>query len=249
MAQMVSTQVLAHVVKTDCQFDPAHPVLYFEAVPVASDKPIYGLHVAAGCLFAPGTVVNALPYDPFLYFHGEEQSLALRAWTRGWDIFHVPAVPLYHHYVGAAGSGRPMHWSPELDAQRKAEELQRARAAEEKRRDKALLVRYPNQAMHDKERNEAIVGVENVIKAAKGRIDELASQQLRLDQEMEFYKKDPSKAPAYLRRQVEETQQSTAVQKRFIGEQEAEIRRINARFDDELLRLKPLWAAAQTGAQ
>ncbi|MCV2349659.1 UDP-N-acetylglucosamine-transferase [Paucibacter sp. Y2R2-4] len=119
VAQLVSTQVLAHVVKTDCQFDPAHPVLYFEGVPVASDKPIYGLHVAAGCLFAPGSVVNALPYDPFLYFHGEEQSFALRAWTQGWDIFHVPAVPLYHHYVGAGGSGRPMHWSPELDAQRK----------------------------------------------------------------------------------------------------------------------------------
>lgn len=142
---------------------------------------------------------------------------------------------------------------PSLTAQERAEQEQKtkreaeeqSKAADEKRRNRALLVRYPSKAVHDKERNEAIAGVENVIKAAKGRIDELATQQLRLDQEMEFYKKDPSKAPAYLRRQVEETQQSTAVQKRFIGEQEAEIRRVNARFDDELLRLKPLWAAAQ----
>lgn len=118
VAQLVGSQVLAHVVKTGCEFTADHPVLYFEAVPVPSDKPVLGLHIAAGCLFAPGEIVNALPYDPFLYFHGEEQSLALRAWTRGWDIFHVPAVPLYHHYVGPGGSGRPMHWSPELDAQR-----------------------------------------------------------------------------------------------------------------------------------
>ena len=146
---------------------------------------------------------------------------------------------------------------PSLTAQERADQEQKtkreaeeqAKASDEKRRNRALMTRYPNKAVHDKERNEAIAGVENVIKAAKGRIDELATQQLRLDQEMEFYKKDPAKAPAYLRRQVEETQQSTAVQKRFIGEQEAEIRRINARFDDELVRLKPLWVAAQPNAQ
>lgn len=146
---------------------------------------------------------------------------------------------------------------PSLTAQERAEQEQKtkreaeeqAKAADEKRRNRALMTRYPNKAVHDKERNEAIAGVENVIKAAKGRIDELSAQQLRLDQEMEFYKKDASKAPAYLRRQVEETQQSMAVQKRFIGEQEAEIRRIHTRFDDELLRLKPLWAAGQTNTQ
>lgn len=118
VAQVVSEQVLAHVVLGGTGFAPDHPVLFFEAVPVFSEQPVYGLHIAAGCLFAPGEIVSALPYDPFLYFHGEEQSLALRAWTHGWDILHIPAVPLYHLYVGPEGSGRPMHWSPELDAQR-----------------------------------------------------------------------------------------------------------------------------------
>ncbi len=67
-------------------------------------------------------------------------------------------------------------------------------------------------------------------------------QRLAIDEEMEFYKKDPSKAPAYLRRQFDENTQSQAVQKRFIGEQEAESRRVNVRFDDELVRLRQLWA-------
>ena len=115
-AELVGRQVLAHVVKPDEVFAQSHPTLMFEAVPVASEQPVYGLHVAGGFLFAPGTVVNALPYDPFLYFHGEEQSFALRAWTHGWDIFHIPGVPLYHHYVPPTGSGRPMHGSPELNA-------------------------------------------------------------------------------------------------------------------------------------
>jgi hypothetical protein len=59
---------------------------------------------------------------------------------------------------------------------------------------------------------------------------------------MEFYKKDPSKAPSYLRRQLEDNIQSQAVQRRFMGEQDGEIQRVNARFDDELVRLRQLWA-------
>jgi hypothetical protein len=60
---------------------------------------------------------------------------------------------------------------------------------------------------------------------------------------MEFYKKDPAKAPQYLRRQVEENNQSVAVQQRFIADQEEETRRVNGRFDDELVRLRQLWGA------
>ena len=80
-----------------------------------------------------------------------------------------------------------------------------------------------------------------MIQAAKTRLTELARQRVAIDEEMEFYKKDPAKAPAYVRRQLEENIQSQAVQKRFIDEQEAEIRRVNARFDDELGRLRQLW--------
>jgi len=138
---------------------------------------------------------------------------------------------------------------PTLTAQEKAEQEQRerreaeekGRAVEEKRRDRALLNRYPNKTVHDQERDEALSGVTVVIKAASNRLDELIRQRKLLDEEMEFYKKDPTKAPAYLRRQVEENAQSQAVQKRFISEQESEIRRINVRFDDELTRLRQLW--------
>jgi hypothetical protein len=127
----------------------------------------------------------------------------------------------------------------EQKAKKEAEEL--GRVGDEKRRERALLVRYPNKAMHDKERSEALEQIAVVVKAASTRNEELARQRVAIDEEMEFYKKDPTKAPAYLRRQLEENIQSQSVQKRFIAEQDAEARRVNIRFDDELLRLRQLW--------
>ena len=130
----------------------------------------------------------------------------------------------------------------ELEQKEKREAEERSRSAEEKRRDRALLTRYPNKGVHDQERAEALAQIEAVAKAATIRLTELTRQRVAIDEEMEFYKKDPSKAPAYVRRQLEENTQSQSVQKRFIAEQEAEARRLNARFDDELVRLRQLWA-------
>ena len=118
---------------------------------------------------------------------------------------------------------------------------ERNRIAEERRRDKALLIRYPNKAVHDKERIEALGQVGAVKQAATIRLTELASQRSKLMEEMEFYKKDPTKAPLYLRRQLDDNAQSTTIQQRFIAEQDAEARRVNQRFDDELTRLRELW--------
>lgn len=129
-------KVLAHVVKPGSTFDPEHPVLSFEAHPAAFDEPLPGFHVGAGCLFAPGSFVETFPYDPWFYFHGEEQGIAIRLFTHGWDIFHVPAMPVYHLYNNpdAGGPPRPMHWDAEHEAQRQQtwwtfEQRSRARLA------------------------------------------------------------------------------------------------------------------------
>ena len=112
-------KVLAHIVKPDSQFENDHPTLSFQAIAVDQDAPVRGFHLGAGCLFAPGDFVSVLPYDPHLYFHGEEQSLAVRAFTHGWDIFHVSGLPVYHLYnVGDNAKNRPLHWSEDEDKQR-----------------------------------------------------------------------------------------------------------------------------------
>ena len=139
----------------------------------------------------------------------------------------------------------PALTAPEIAAQEaKARQEQEAKAlqVEERRRDRALVLRYPNRQLHDQERAEAIKQIGAVKAAAITRAVELMRQRKLIDDEMEFYKKDPSKAPATLRRQSQDVQDSLAVQGRFLAAQDAEITRVNARFDEELARLTQLWA-------
>lgn len=129
----------------------------------------------------------------------------------------------------------------ELEQKEKREAEERSRIADEKRRDRALLTRYPNKTVHDQERQEALKQIDVVVQTAKGRLNDLIKQRVTLDTEMEFYAKDPKKAPSNLRRQLDENTHSQAIQRRFINDQEAEVRRVTLRFDDELVRLRQLW--------
>ncbi|MDB5779477.1 MAG: hypothetical protein JWP93_1842 [Polaromonas sp.] len=126
---------------------------------------------------------------------------------------------------------------------RRAAEL-RAREVEERRRDKALLLRYPTPETHDRERAAALLQIDEVIKASNKRRGELADQRKSLGGELEFYARDTSRAPASLKRRLEENEGSASVQQRFIADQEQEKKRVNQRFDEELAKLRQLWALA-----
>jgi Glycosyltransferase (GlcNAc) len=54
--------------------------------------------VLGGFIFAKGILVNELPYDPDISFFGEEVCFAMRAWTRGWDIYSPSKIIVYHFY-------------------------------------------------------------------------------------------------------------------------------------------------------
>ena len=137
----------------------------------------------------------------------------------------------------------------QLEAKNKAEQAQRARQDEEKKQDRALLVRYPNQGAHDKERELALTHIARVKQSAAGRVTQLAADKVKLTDEMAFYQKDPTKAPQRLRRQIDELDQALAAQDRFIADQDTEAKRVNSRFDTELLRLTPLWRMKAGSAQ
>lgn len=54
--------------------------------------------ILAGFVFATGSIVDEIPYDPEISFFGEEICFAVRAWTRGWDIYSPCVNILYHFY-------------------------------------------------------------------------------------------------------------------------------------------------------
>ena len=129
------------------------------------------------------------------------------------------------------------------EAQQRKEAEARAREVEERRRERVLTTRYPDKATHDVERAAAIQMVDDVTATAEKRTLELKAERKKLDVEMEFYKKDPNKAPMTLRRKIAEIDDSLAEQQRFIAGQDQEKRRVHARFDTELAQLRKLWDA------
>lgn len=141
------------------------------------------------------------------------------------------------------------HVGPSLTAAERAQEEARERKAaeeqarinEERRRNRAMLMRYQDRATHDRERDAALDQIDDVIAASDKRLAELRKERVGLHNELEFYQSSPSKAPLKLRRLLEENEANIAAQQRFVVEQQAERTRVNARFDEELTRLRVLW--------
>jgi hypothetical protein len=137
--------------------------------------------------------------------------------------------------------------SAEREERARQQSLLQARQLEERRRERALLVRYPNAAAHNRERAEALVQIDAVTQAAKKRLAELSDERKKIDEELEFYKSDIGRAPGAVRRKLDDNVQSMAVQNRFVSDQEDEKKRVNSRFDDERIKLRQLWTSDAGG--
>ncbi len=136
----------------------------------------------------------------------------------------------------------------EVEVREKAAAEERDRIAAEKQRTRALITRYPNRAAHDAGRKEALSPLQLNIQTIQHRVDELGKIREGLLAEMEFYKKDPAKAPVKIRNQIDENSQAIAAQRQAIAAQEKEMGRVNAMFDEEINRLTPFWNAATPAA-
>lgn len=62
-------------------------------------KPCQSHTILAGYVFAPGNLVKEVPYDPRISFMGEELCFAIRAYTRGWDIYAPNEMLVWHYYT------------------------------------------------------------------------------------------------------------------------------------------------------
>jgi len=130
-------------------------------------------------------------------------------------------------------------------AERKQAEV-RAAQSEAVRRDRNLMARYPDDAAHRKARESALDTVRAAMKASESRLRELTVERKPLLAEAEFYVGKP--LPAKLRGQLDANDAATAAQREAVGNQEAELDRVNQLYDAELARLKQLWAGAAPGS-
>jgi hypothetical protein len=69
--------------------------------------------LSAGFLFAPGSFVEEVPYDPELYFMGEETAMTVRAYTHGYDIFHPAQTIIWHDYLRLDAK---KHWADHTES-------------------------------------------------------------------------------------------------------------------------------------
>jgi hypothetical protein len=67
--------------------------------------------LSAGCLFGPSNIFDRVPYDPYVYFFGEEQSYAIRLYTHGIDLYAPRQTFLYHLYYDPNKDKKNLHWN------------------------------------------------------------------------------------------------------------------------------------------
>lgn len=87
------------------------PVISSAALPF-TDTPVVPAPtavLAGGCFFTRGKTVKNVPYDPYLYFQGEEINYAIRLFTHGYNLYLPNQAFMYHDY--GSNRGRRLHWN------------------------------------------------------------------------------------------------------------------------------------------
>jgi hypothetical protein len=79
-------------------------------------KPHKSHTVLAGYIFASGKLPEEVPYDERISFMGEELCFAVRAYTRGWEIYAPNEMLLWHFY---SRRGYSKVWNQRDDVARK----------------------------------------------------------------------------------------------------------------------------------
>jgi hypothetical protein len=97
------------------RFIPEGAVFFLpETIPNWSNltEPVTARFYSAHFCFTLGKFSVEVQHDPEFYFHGEEISIAARAYTHGYDLFHPHKVLIWHEYTR---KGRVKQWDDDRD--------------------------------------------------------------------------------------------------------------------------------------
>ena len=75
-------------------------------------EPVTARFYSAHFCFTLGKFAKEVQHDPEFYFHGEEISISVRAYTHGYDLFHSHKVLIWHEYTR---KGRTKQWDDDKD--------------------------------------------------------------------------------------------------------------------------------------
>ena len=81
-------------------------------------EPVTARFYSAHFAFTLGKFSEEVQHDPEFYFHGEEISIAVRAFTHGYDLFHPHKVVVWHEYTR---KGRTKQWDDDKEWGKKNE--------------------------------------------------------------------------------------------------------------------------------
>lgn len=81
-----------------------------EAMENAPAKPELSAFYSGNMSFTHSSVYDKVPYDPYLYFLGEEISMAVRLWTSGINLYTPNEYILWHRFNANYNDPRPIHW-------------------------------------------------------------------------------------------------------------------------------------------
>jgi len=143
------------------------------------------------------------------------------------------------------GSVRRVIEPPPTEEQRKAslEKLRREQQEQEARRtqarrDIALMETYASEEEIEAARQTALAGRQAIIDRSRQRLEVFAKERRKLEQEAEFYAN--RKLPEKLERAIESNKDLAQSESRLIVEMQADMARINKRFDAEMTRFREL---------
>jgi hypothetical protein len=143
---------------------------------------------------------------------------------------------------------------PRMNAEERALAEERTRLQEQAavaqkdavRRDRNLMMRFPDEAAHQKAREAALDDLRRGIGVSERRLKDLEDERKPLTAETEFYQ--GRRLPAKLKARLEANDAQQQAQRDIIQAQQAELVRVNALYDAELARLKRLWGGAAPGS-
>lgn len=75
-------------------------------------EPVPARFYSAHFAFTLGQFSTEVQHDPEFYFHGEEISISVRAFTHGYDLFHPHKVVIWHEYTR---KGRTKQWDDDKE--------------------------------------------------------------------------------------------------------------------------------------